>query len=339
MIRTLFPGLDFVWGNVHQPAGNWKKERRICSPDVFPIYFKLSLAPGAVSKMDIDALLNVAQSSNEFAQVLVDAANSPRHDGLSKASALLDRLLDYVDRDMDVETVRPVIAALFEVGDDLPKDEVGGMHLTGNDMRISRLVYRLLEKVDPKNRAGMLKYEVSKAKALHTSLHLVQLLQDEAEEAPRKGEESLLTRPQAKALMKRWIHRLKHFTGDEKFINHTEIARFLYAWRQWGDPQEVDVWWQSHDTDETLLNLIAGYVSNLRETGATGAWNDRKYVDPLRLAHYGDVQNMANRVKKMLDLGAINDADKLLAAELFTSACEQLKAGKKINKFGVFEGW
>ena len=62
-------------------------------------------------------------------------------------------------------------------------------------------------------------------------------------------------------------------------------------------------------------------------------------MDPLRLAPYGDVQNMANRVRKMLDLGAINDDDKLLAAELFTSACEQLKAGKKFNKFGEIEDW
>jgi predicted KAP-like P-loop ATPase len=60
MVERLFPRLESVWANMHYGAdsvGEWRRQLRICAPEVFPTYFKLSLSQDAVSRVDINALL------------------------------------------------------------------------------------------------------------------------------------------------------------------------------------------------------------------------------------------------------------------------------------------
>lgn len=95
-----------------------------------------------------------------------------------------------------------------------------------------------------------------------------------------------------------------------------------------GNPSEVDAWWKAHDTDEGLLQLVLAVSGNA---------GDRQTAKPSYLEPFGDVEVMAERVRKMLAEGIVQDRY-LPTAERFVYAYEQVKAGKKINRWGEFDG-
>ncbi len=83
----------------------WRRELRACHPDVFPIYFRLTVPLGAVRRNEIMALLRLAASPTDFGDALVRAKEEKRRDGLSKARVLLERLMDHVEKDIPDEHI------------------------------------------------------------------------------------------------------------------------------------------------------------------------------------------------------------------------------------------
>ena len=81
---------------------------------------------------------------------------------------LLERLEDYTKEDISSESIPSIVQAFFIVGDELlrPEDKNLGMFDYGNDMRISRILYQLLSRMNQIERFKLLKEVVEKGKAL-----------------------------------------------------------------------------------------------------------------------------------------------------------------------------
>ena len=107
------------------------------------------------------------------------------------------------------------------------------------------------------------------------------------------------------------------------------------AWREWGDAAEAIAWWQAAAVnDEGLLRLIAAQASESRtQSGSDLAWRTRLRVDPRGLEPYGDVQMLADRVRALLEQGAVPEQYRAAASQ-FLLAFERMKAGKNPDAFG-----
>ena len=119
LMQYLFPKLDAVWSNTHYSADDamqWRRELRICSPEVFSAYFRLSLPEGSLGRSELEGFLALCGDSKAFGAALLDAAKINRADGLSKARALLERLMDHVEKDVPNESIPPIIHALLDIG-------------------------------------------------------------------------------------------------------------------------------------------------------------------------------------------------------------------------------
>jgi predicted KAP-like P-loop ATPase len=343
MVERLFPRLESVWGNMHYGAdsvGEWRRQLRICAPEVFPTYFKLSLSQDAVSRADIDALLATTQSSASFAEVLEAAARVKGTDGVSKVPALLDRFMDHVASEVDAANVRPIIEALFDVGDRLllAADQDAAMFGSGNETRVGRIAYHLLKKVEPAQRAALLIRALDKGRAMRCSQFLIVSLAQEAEKAAKGDGDSLVLAAEAGALKAAWCVRLKQLAGDADFIDHPSLAWLLSTWREWGNAAEAVAWWQAAGaSDQGLLKLIAAQASESRtQSGSDLAWRTHLRVDPRGLEPYGDVQAVAERVRALLNRGSIAESQ-LAAAKQFLLACERMRSGKNPDAFDFFD--
>lgn len=330
MIERLFPRLESVWGNMHYGADSveeWRHELRICAPEIFPTYFKLSLSEGAVSRSDIDMLLSTTQSAASFAKVLVAAASEKRADGVSKASALLDRFMDHIEKDVNAADVQSIVEGLFEVGDSLlsTADRDGGMFGSGNDTRVMRIAYHLLKKVEPAQRAPLLVRALDQAKALRCSQYLIFVLSEEAEKAAKGGDKSMLTTDEIGALRAVWCERVKQFAVNADFIDHPSVGWLVSSWREWGGANEAVAWWQTAvANDEGLLKLIAAEASESRsQSGSDLAWRTHLRIDLRALEPYGDVRVLADRVRVLLDQGSVSEPH-LAAAKQFVLECDRM---------------
>lgn len=339
MVKRLFPRLEWVWGNVHHGedmVGTWRRQLRICAPEVFSMYFRLSLPQDVVSRADIEHLLAKQQSSKEFAAALAAAGDVMSANGVSKASALLDRFMDHVDEDVGKVSAQPIIVALLDVGDKLlsREDRDSGMFGISNDIRVGRLAYHVLKKVEPAQRAPLLLEVLPQVKALECSRCLIVILEREAE----KATDSLLPAAEVHVLKDAWCLRVKQLAADADFIDHPSVAWLVTAWREWGNAEEAIAWWQmAAAKDEGLLKLIAAQASESRTQSSSDlTWRTSLRVDPRGLSPYADVQVLADRVQSLLDQGAVTEQHRI-AADKFVRACNRMKAGESLDAYGSLD--
>jgi predicted KAP-like P-loop ATPase len=73
-LKKLFPKLESIYGNTNYGDdwfGNWRRNCRICSPDIFDIYFRLSLSKGETSRREIETILSLGNNADAFAEALL----------------------------------------------------------------------------------------------------------------------------------------------------------------------------------------------------------------------------------------------------------------------------
>lgn len=331
LMQRLFPKLESVWSNMHYSADSarqWRRELRVCSSEVFSAYFRLSLPEGALSRAELDSFLSLTGDAKAIGATLLDAAKNKRADGLSKARALLERLMDHVEKDINLEYIPTIVNALLDIGDDLlqESDSPPGAFDFGNESRVNRVIYHLLKRIEKAERAMLVISAMEAGRSLRCSQYLIATLSEESD----KGEgDALLAAEEVKNLKERWIKKVQHAARDGQLIQHTYLAAPLSGWRLWGDADEPRDWWQqATETDQGLANLISAFKSQSTST-TFGDYSTRVQirVNPKGIEHYGDIQAMAARLAVLLAAGAVPETQRP-AIEQYILECKMLAAGK-----------
>ncbi len=118
MLKRIFPKLENTIYGADWVA-SWRKAQRVCVPELFSVYFRLALPAGVIRREEIMALLTLTEQSDQLAQAFIAARAEKQPDGLSKSSALLDRLVDYVNDGITEQQANTLMSVLLDIGDDL----------------------------------------------------------------------------------------------------------------------------------------------------------------------------------------------------------------------------
>ena len=334
LLERIFPKTGSM-GYGSDWLSEWRRELRACHPDIFPIYFSLTLPSGAVSRKEVEALLDLTDSPSEFAAVLIRAKGEKRPDGLSKARELLERLMDHVEKDIPEANISNVIGSLLDIGDDLidPADEAG-MFDFGNVSRVSRPVYHLLKRLPTSQRVDVLRNAIEKGRAVAVQSWLLRALEEEVE----KSENELLSAEDVGTVKSAWIDRVKTLSQDSSFIAHPELSRVLAFWRRWGDEDEVRTCVDGIiETDEGLLRLLAGFVQYTKsQTMGDSAVRIQPRLNPKWLEVYLDTTKCAERLRSLQQKGGV-PADADVVVEQFLREYEMLEEGKDPDGIGAFD--
>lgn len=340
LMQLLFPRLESVWSNMHYSGDSlqqWRRQLRVCVPDVCAAYFRLSLPDGAVSRAELESLLQLARDPSAFAEALRKAVKLKSPTGISMARGLLERFMDHVTDELDVGHAEPVITALLNIGDELllATDRIRGEFDFGNESRVTRIVYHLLKKVEPTQRVPLLAGAIERGQAPRCSQYLIGALVEETEKAAKGDGQSLLSAADAGQVKDLWRQRTRQLAQSAEFIDHPALARLLSGWRHWGGEEETKAWWQrASSTDEGLLKLVVAFSSeSTSQTFGEYAVRVHLRVNPKGLAFYGDIDVMASRVRSLLDAGKVPEAA-LPAARQFVLECARMKEGKDPDAFG-----
>lgn len=338
LLERIFPKMGHM-GYGSAWLAEWRRNLRACHPDIFPIYFKLTVPPGAVRRNEMMALLSLAASPVDFGDALVRAKSERRPDSLSKARALLERLMDYVEKDIPDAHVPAVIQALFDVGDALidPADECG-MFDFGNVSRASRPVYHLLKRLPANQRVGVLDAAIKAGRAIAVQSWLLRALDDEATKAKESGEATLLSSDEVAQLKATWLDRVRALSCEASFMAHPELPRLLAFWRQWGDDAEARAWCdRSTASDDGLLALLSKFLQHTRSQ-TMGEWAVRLQprLNPTWLESYLDTATCSQRLAELTRKGMV-PGEAQEAVSQFLKEFEMLRAGKNPDGFGAFD--
>lgn len=299
----------------------------------------MTVPPGAVRRSEMLALLSLAETPSALGGALVQATSAKRPDGLSKARALLERLMDHVGKDIPDEHIPVFIGVLFDIGDSLvlDSDERGSFDF-GNESRVTRVVYHLLKRVDRTRRHALLKTAIDQGRSLGIQRYLIAALSDEVKKESESGEEALVDTATLDDLKACWLNGLKTKLSPSELLAHSQLARLLAAWCLWGDQAEAKTWCEAAtSTNDGLLTFFTKFCSHTRSQ-TMGDWAVRLQprLNPAWLDRYIDTTACAQRLIDLRQAGAIPDTASE-AVDQFLKEFEMFKAGKNPDGVGVFD--
>lgn len=338
LLERIFPKIGQM-GYGTDWLAQWRRGLRVCHPDAFSTYFRMTVPTGTVRRSEMLALLSLAETPIALGDTLVQATSVKRPDGLSKARALLERLMDHVEEDIPDAHIPVFIEVLLDIGDSLAlNSDERGLFDFGNESRVTRVVYHLLKRVDRTQRHALLKTSIAQGHALGAQRYLLAALSDEVKKEAESGKEAFVDAITLDDLRACWLEGLKTKLSQSELLAHSQLARLLAAWCQWGNPAEVKTWCEeATSSNDGLLAFLTKFCSHTRSQ-TMGDWAVRLQprLNPTWLEPYLDTTSCAQLLIALQQAGSVPDTARE-SVDQFLKEFEMLKAGKNPDGLGAFD--
>ena len=266
-LKRLFPKMENV-GYSHSFLESWRKQGRICSPDLFDTYFKLFIPKDEISLREIERILSNGKDTEIFSSELLKLNQE------NKIIRFLERMEDYTKEDIPKENIVPIINALMDVGDLLP-DGTRGFFATDTPMRILRLFYQLGHRYkEHEQRYKIFADAISNAKnSLYTIVHEIGVQCQQHgkygfEEKSEPPENMTVNTDQLDELVKLALKKIEEWAKNGKLAEHNHLLPILFMWRRWSDPDHASDFVKSLIKDDKgLIGFIKHFLSDIRSHG------------------------------------------------------------------------
>lgn len=322
LLLILFPKLSAIWGNntqyVAQQELTWRRQLRVCSLEVFPVYFRLALPEGELSNTEMKAILALAGDAKAFGETLVELANQKRPEGTTQVRIFLEQLEDYTEKEIPLNSIPSIVQALLDVGDRLlrPEDEPCGMFDFGNDIRIERIISHLLRRLEEPARFEVLKQAMSNGKAVLTIVDKVVVLGQQhgkfgASESNLE-EERLISAQHLDELEEIALNKVQDAVQQNSLLQTPGLAHILYYWREQTSEDEVKQWVkEAIKNDEGLVDFFEKFFEKAFRKSESNMGQTTGYgLEPNLLEPYVDVSLAINRLRSLLEKDCLTEEQK-----------------------------
>ena len=294
------------------------RELRVCHPDVFDRYFLLSIPEGDVSQADLDALLASTNDRNQ----LVTKFKELKKQGL--LAVVLDRLEAY-KQEVNLADAVPFITALFDIGDDLPEDQVGMFTVT-TWMHASRIIrWYLMKEPDPSKRLSYLSEAIRLSDGLYLPAMKIALETDSQKEG-RSSNERLLSDKAVDELKVICLEKIRHAADSGELSSHPRLVMLLGVWVEWAGPQEAQTWVEKlTQSSDGLIAFLEAMTVKATSHGS-GETREVWYVQLRAVERFIDPEVLASRLESLKSQG--RNESQVRALRAFDVALRRRREGK-----------
>lgn len=258
LLLRMFPRLR----RIYQPENPFyhsgsiaRKLRRICSPDLFDIYFRLSMQTGQIPESEFETILSLASDAENFDQALARLNQDER------ITKFLDQLDSKAINKIPHENIQAIVNALLDNGDLFPQGISGPLSL-GTPMRIHRIIHGLLQRLDKSDeRFEILQQAIANS---NKSIHIVVHELNEQGREHREEEDTYLplefrdlTPNHLESLRKLAVTRIEHWAQIGRLAELPSMLSILYAWKDWGKEEDCRRYVeQMTKTDRGIISFL-----------------------------------------------------------------------------------
>jgi predicted KAP-like P-loop ATPase len=313
VLSRLFPKFAAEYGgNFYSPEfeRKWSVQRRICSPDVFPVYFRLSVSTDRIAEEEMREWLSLADDPESFGQHLLEFTDQERRDGTTRARIAIDRLNDYAHEELQDEYVLPVIDAIFRVGSELlsSMEDSQGIWDFGADVRVGRVLVTLFRRLDEAERLDTLERVISEGGSASLAENLTVVIGQQHGEFgadPSPERERLLGEDELNQLKQIFVDRIRELADDDLLLDEPELWSILGLWRNLTDEDdEVREWVETAvgESDEALVRLLEVAKKVVRsQTMGSYSFTEQPRLDPQKLEPYLDPDEIIDRARDLVN--------------------------------------
>jgi predicted KAP-like P-loop ATPase len=166
-----------------------------------------------------------------------------------------------------LSAIAPIVRTLFDVGDKLliSSDRSLGLLSIENDIRISRILYGLLRRLNENDRFELLKQAISDGRSISTIVHEVAVLGQQqgkyGSTAPIAPTEVTVSKEHLGELELSALQKIRDFAIQGRLLEAPNFLGPVYRWLDWGGEPEVKNWVQKvTETQEGLARYLARIV-------------------------------------------------------------------------------
>ena len=338
LVTRLFPKLESVWGNTFYGAESekrWRRERRIASASVCPVYFRMAVPEGSISASQMRLLVALASDRQAFGAQLLALSAQRNADGTTKLRTFLENFTDDIEAgDIPEQAVPGAIQAIFDVGDKLMSvpEPRHGMLDFGNEARVGRVLWRLFKRLNKPSRATALSAAIGEGNSPALAVHEVCVLGQQHGKYGGKNDsedEQLVTADEQAVLEQVALKKVREAARLKRLEWSRELVGVLHRWADWGSLDEPKEW---------LAGMIAGdaglaeFLKVLLQKTYSYTVSDSVAKSSLRLnpkwiERFVDLPQLAKRVEALAKTQRL-EGDAKLAADRFLLEYGLLQAGK-----------
>jgi predicted KAP-like P-loop ATPase len=310
LLSRLFPKLENVWENLgfDRPLeSTWRRQLRICSPEIFPIYFHLALPPGNISHGEITAILSQVDNPQVFSSRLLELANQVRPDGFTRLQAFLNRVMDYTAKEIAPESIPSIFLSLFDVGDQFsrPEDESSGKLPIGNEQRLTQIILQLLRRLPLETRFDVLRQAITNGRSVFTTVRNVMELSklaDKYASGDHAKVESLIRQNDQVSLEALALAKVRDAAKDESLFNCPKLIELLSLWKGLAGDAEPKKWVNRMAADDhNLVSLLEKFIEkDYSQTMLKVDGGPRYRLNHRVLESYLEPGSLLNRVRTLL---------------------------------------
>lgn len=258
--KQLFPEVGALYRNSSYGIGSreeeWRRAKRICVAEFFPRYFYLRPSEQEVSQTEFE---NIVTNGNGHAARV--AQMSELIDS-GKIDNFLERLGDS-HTEVPENYIQPMVLALFDLGDRMTT----GLGLENQLLRVSRVVYRLLLRLEESTRLSILRTVAKETVSLGAVVYFARSWYQSS-----YPESEIIDEKSWEEIRNVLVDRIRAAAKDMTLASSPHLDILLYRWREWGSTEEarsfVDRLLESPDGVLAFLQgMIAPKTTSVGEYG------------------------------------------------------------------------
>lgn len=339
LLVRIFPKLEGLFNNrfyTMRSLQSWRRQLKVCSPDIFPTYFRFSLAEGSVSATELQLLLDTTHNASEFRQSLINYTTKTQRSGVTKLRVILERLEDYTENDIPLEHIEPIICTFFDIGDLLLEKEnkQQGMFDIGVDGRIGRLIYQLLLRIEEEHRFEILDKAIKSGAALSISEREVSVLGQQhgkfTSSEPEPESECLISFEHLSILEQLVLNKIRKAAECDELLNSPKLISILYRWKAWsGNDDEVNQWISEVIKNDGNLASFIEHFGKIEYIQSEGNLSSRQKfrLDPKHVEPFTDPDGIIDRVRRLIDCNDLTEGQ-AVACKKFVEEYDLRSSGK-----------
>lgn len=339
-LMRLFPRFE----NIRYSQGSidkWEAQRLVCTEKHFDTYFRMSIGDETLSIAEIDEFIEHSGDKEYVKLAFRNALSSIRKNGKSKVPLLLDEANVHASR-IDKAKFLPLISAIFEIADDVLRDEDrerGGFSIGDNHLRIHWLIRKLTsERCDLEERSGIFMAACQDAQIRWlvdlTSSAISDHFPNKGKE-PEPPEKCLLKKEVLSELKAHAIKTIKSAASSGKLLSHPHLPYILFQWSEFAEDggTEVKAWTSKQLKTDKAVSMLARAFTSESWSHSIGMFGlgDRVAMPKVRASVDG-LERILNvgefrRRLEALENGNTLDEDHKQYIQVFLEAWRKRKAG------------
>lgn len=337
IVSRLFPKVGAVFGGTGYGAdwlAQWRRDLRVCSPDLWDLYFQFSVPATHIRNAEITHLLSL-HDANLIKEILLAENGSNDSVGNSRAQDYIDRIQDY-EKELTLEFSKAMLEAIADIADDLlrPASTTSAILETPLKWQLLWLVNHLLDRVPQAERDSLLVRLSSSGHAVGFLTYLVSTIEDylnssEKHDAPL-AKVSKFDLDKLRDIIVERVSRMDP-AALMKVHDISVVMHILSGWKDMDAVREIIS--PLFGIDEFLPMLIESY-SQISRSHASGdaIYRRNVFCNPNAIKDFVDIFDLEPRIKALLDGGGlINDQKE--AAISYLKNMDKIRAG--INPDGL----